>query len=170
MNILNGPYNMVHFGSILYGPFFVRVQCCRAHLFFHINTRTKNKNSFRNPKSNSKILQNTNFWKIWPTWPIFLKLLSSTIWMKDTSDSWFTLTPVSSVSLSIHTSGSLSTITMLLVSTVARERMKCLHIFSPSQIMLTLTCWEIDTINLCWLLVSLWTVSVRIALFVFSNM
>ena len=116
---------------------------------------TKNKMSFfRNLISNSKILQNTNFWKIWLTWPIFLKLLSSTTWMKDTRDSWFTLTLVSSVSLSIHTSGSPYTITTLLVSTVARERMKCPHTFSPSPIMLILTCWEIDTINLCWLLVS----------------
>ena len=126
---------------------------CSTHFLSFFGTKNSMK-FLRNLKSNSKTLQNTNFWKIWQTWPISLKLLSSTTWMKDTRDSWFTLTLVSSVSLSIHTSGSPYMITTLLVSIVARERMKCLHIFSPSLTMLILTCWETDITNLCWLLVS----------------
>ena len=133
---------------------------------WHFSLSNLLKYKLRNLNSNAKIPQNTNFWKIWPIWPTSPKLLSSITWMKDIKDSWFTLILVSSVSPSIHTNGSPYMTIMLLVSTVERERMKCLHTFSLFLIMPMLTCWEIDTTNPCWLLVSeiLWS---KIFIFVF---
>ena len=103
----------------------------------------------------NKILQSTNCLRIWPTWHIFPKHPLCTICPRDMFDSWSTPIPVFSVSLSIPTSGSQYTTITLLVVTRARESLKCPHISFPSLIMLTTTCWESVTINLCWLLVSL---------------
>ena len=105
-------------------------------------------------KLKSRILQSTNCLRIWLTWPIFPKPPSSTIYPNVMSDFWSTPILVSSVSLSIHTSGFQYTTITLLVVTRARESLKCLHISSPFLIMLTMTCWENVTTNLCWLLVS----------------
>ena len=105
-------------------------------------------------KLKNRILQSTNCLRIWPTWPISPKPPSSTIYLNVMSDFWSTPILVSSVSLSIPTNGFQYMTITLLVVTRARESLKCLHISSPFLIMLTMTCWENVTINLCWLLVS----------------
>ena len=84
-----------------------------------------------------------------------LVIRNSKILGKNFNLSFENLLQVSSVLLLIHINGFQYMTTMSLVVTRAKENLKCLLTFIPFLIMLTTICCENDTINLCWLLVSL---------------